>query len=275
MKTYQYLIALLITASCDMVGSDRDERKSISLEELLGVNPQEGKVGTESGWKIGLLESEGFDLTQNYTGVYLEFSDLGKISASINDREIQGRWQIERGAGREELELNFPENTILEELDEDWQIVSRSNEKIVLEERDEEYVNRLTLVASDSQSINSSYQTNLEEAARFFQVLNNSGFSIERITSETRDRTSVFENTLLAFLPMGRLELRLSDQKMIVGSWLVGHNNQDITVLLNFEDDGLGDFLDEDWLMTSFNTDQIVLKEDEFNNADELVLLRE
>ena len=273
MKTYHYLFALLFLGACDLLDSDPDDRGSVSLEDLLGNNSGTGQAGADGSWVIGLFEDEGFDLTQNYTGVTLTFADSGVLEATWHEGTVPGRWRIERESGSEELEFLFPENTALGELGDDWRIVRQTVDMIALEEREDGYVNRLTLVRSGQDlPLSSPYQGARELADQLYQELETSEFTISRITSDTRDRSSLFQGSVLVFLPLGRLELQTSVSNKLVGNWQVGFNDQDVRLKLDLQDDGLGDLLDEDWMVRAVSADVIQLKEKRMSLADDLEL---
>lgn len=273
MKNYHYLFALLVLTSCDLLDANQDERNSTSLEDLLGNNPDGGQSSADGSWQIGLLVEDGFDLTQNYTGVTLTFADLGVLEAAKAEEKFSGRWRIEREAGREELELTFPENTALGELGDDWRIVERTADQIVLEDREDGFVDRLVLVKTgQSQAIPSPFEGARVVANQLFQELGNSELSVGRVTSDGIDRSSLVQGSVLVFRPLGRLELQTSTNSTLVGNWQVGYNDKNAKLKLDLQDDGLGELLDEDWLLTAISAEVIQLREDDLVDQDELEL---
>lgn len=77
---------------------------------------------------------EGFNETSAFTGYQLRFSSNGAISAQRGNSTTNGTWSSQKNAA--ELIIDFNTENILDELDEDWKVVSISSTEIRLQDID-------------------------------------------------------------------------------------------------------------------------------------------
>lgn len=278
MKRIIFFLALLVFASCSMMDSSGPVQETSPLVQesnpLAQSNPNQS-VAPTNAWRIGLMIEEGFDLTQNFEGLEFRFSEGGALEASKNGISISGRWRLRQDSPQDELYIYFPNGTVLEELDEDWYVVENSENRMVLEDRDDEYIDRLVLVRyQDAIAPSAPFIKEKERAKEFFEKVLDSSFEGKSLLNDNRQKSAKFQGVELKFLPLGRMELRRPNQPTISGVWYLGFNDRDVKLGMDFESEGLADYLDEEWIFIS-RTDQLFqLVEYDDSDKDKLELLK-
>lgn len=91
-------------------------------------------ITENSAWTVSSFVDEGFNETSAFTGYQLRFSSNGAISAQRGNSTTNGTWSSQKNAA--ELIIDFNTENILDELDEDWKVVSISITKIRLQDID-------------------------------------------------------------------------------------------------------------------------------------------
>lgn len=124
MRNLKYpLLALLITGlfwAC----SDDDE-SDLTIE-------QKQNVVTSGDWQISQFVDDGNDETSDFGEYAFRFEENGEVLAITLTVNTSGTWNIDEDGSEDDLVLNFNASNELRELNEDWDILLLSNEKIEL-----------------------------------------------------------------------------------------------------------------------------------------------
>ena len=106
---------------------DNDETPDPAFIEIL----------TTGSWNIGYFYYDETDLTNLYTGYTFTFSPDGSLIAEKDGTTFPGLWSVEQDDGSQELEIDFEDSDLLEELDEEWELKAYDQNTIRLEYDDE------------------------------------------------------------------------------------------------------------------------------------------
>ncbi|WP_209330433.1 hypothetical protein [Lunatimonas salinarum] len=284
MKYYALIPLIAVLSSCSLTEDTNPVPAEVSLvENLITTDPSSpeptdtltaNNPSTGEAWRVSLMIEDGFDITKNFQNILLFFEESGRIEAKLGEQSLFGRWYIERDSPRDELYLDFPKGTILEELDDDWYIVRRDDSEIVLEYDDEEYDGKLVLVRETEQrSIAPPYQSLKENAEALFAKMTGSNFGIDSFLDGNRDKTLLFNNAQLVFGDWGSVTVELDGQELVSGIWLVGFDSQSVLLDLDFPSQVLGSYLDDEWLLQYLSDQRINLVEKgKSDNKDRLHL---
>jgi hypothetical protein len=97
-------------------------------------------VLTTGNWVITLFVEDGENETSDYAGYVFTFNPNGTVIASKGSVNIQGTWETEVDDGSLELELEFPDDSPLDDLDDDWDVIEYNNAIIRLNDDDDDYL---------------------------------------------------------------------------------------------------------------------------------------
>lgn len=286
MKNLIYVFLLVLLFSCSITEESSMIQDDLTAEEILTTtnptnsdpeSPQSanGQIPNDGeAWRIHLLVEDGFDLSKNFKNIQLFFDESGSIEARLGDQSIAGRWRVESDSPRDELYLDFPDGSILEELDDDWYIIDRSETEIVLEYKDEEYESELVLVRGSQESpIASPFSAQKESSLALFSKVSDTSFEINSFMDDDDDKTLLFEGGRLAFGQWGQVTFERDGKEPIAGIWKVGFNNQNVLLDLDFPSQGLGDYLDEEWLLQNKSETLLQLIEKNEDDRDRMELI--
>jgi hypothetical protein len=134
---FYFLPLVFLLNSCDE--NDSDPVLTASEESLINA-VQNG------AWRITLFVEDGEDETSDYSGIRLNFLPDGKLNAANNGQAfLQGSWKTLRDDGQTELWITFVGNEKLEEISDDWYVISATDVKIELEDDNDQFIDKLTL----------------------------------------------------------------------------------------------------------------------------------
>ena len=88
-------------------------------------------------WEIALFKEGDEIKTGEFTGYHLEFYNSGKVLAEGNGRLVKGSWLVIRDEGKLQMELNFGDDELFEEFNEDWIIANITENRIELHDLDD------------------------------------------------------------------------------------------------------------------------------------------
>jgi hypothetical protein len=91
-------------------------------------------IAENSAWTVSSFVDEGVNETSAFTRYQLRFLSNGAISAQRGISTTNGTWSSQKNAT--ELIIDFNTENILDELDEDWKVVSISSTEIRLKDID-------------------------------------------------------------------------------------------------------------------------------------------
>lgn len=83
-------------------------------------------------WKISLFQEDGFNETSDYEIYTFNFEDNGSVIASNNGFSVTGSWSVGKDDGHVEFNLSMP--IPLDDLSDDWEVISNSSTKLELKD---------------------------------------------------------------------------------------------------------------------------------------------
>lgn len=89
------------------------------------------KQGT---WRISSYSDNGTVKTDVYSSFTFTFAANGTVSATNGLLTANGNWKTQRDDGKHELDLIFTTPALLQEIDEDWEIVTQNSTQISLKD---------------------------------------------------------------------------------------------------------------------------------------------
>ncbi|UJP66577.1 hypothetical protein [Mongoliitalea daihaiensis] len=124
-----YLMSILF-AACSLSEdsnpvAESEINSSIELRDLL--------ISAGNVRIIRFIE-DGRDKTALFSTYRFSFNTDGTVVASLNGNSIQGTYRVFRDDGRLELEMDFPDNSPLDELNDDWYFISRTANTLTFED---------------------------------------------------------------------------------------------------------------------------------------------
>jgi hypothetical protein len=131
MKKPMLLIVLAIfAASC---GNDPDPKPNPKIDEVQGIV-------TTGKWRISYFFDTDEEETDKYTNYAFQFLPNGSLVANDGPASLSGAWSVtDRGNSNDDnnqndvdFNISFTSTPLLDELSDDWEIVSVSNTKLEL-----------------------------------------------------------------------------------------------------------------------------------------------
>lgn len=89
-------------------------------------------TATGSVWLVGTYLDDGANETSDFNGFEFTFNTSGVVSAINGSNTVTGFWSSQNDATK--LDLDFRSNDPLEELNDDWDVISISNNRIELQD---------------------------------------------------------------------------------------------------------------------------------------------
>ncbi|TVZ16886.1 hypothetical protein [Maribacter sp. MAR_2009_72] len=147
-KSILYLFLAILFFSCES-SDDSIENSKMGLAEIKAT-------ATSGSWLVARFEEDQVDQTSNFSGYSFTFNTDGVLNADKEDQQITGSWSITSDSSSNEDESNddsssddsssddddssddvdfnifFSSSSKLEELSEDWEIVSYTDTRIEL-----------------------------------------------------------------------------------------------------------------------------------------------
>ncbi|MEZ4979245.1 MAG: hypothetical protein R2772_08095 [Chitinophagales bacterium] len=125
---YMAFLGLFILASC----SKEDDNPSDNIQNTVISNVQDGT------WRITSFIDSGSDETSNFTSYNFSFNSSGVLTASNGSTSYTGTWSISdsnsNDDSQDDLDFNIQFNLTndFEDLNDDWDFISQSANKIEL-----------------------------------------------------------------------------------------------------------------------------------------------
>lgn len=88
-------------------------------------------------WHVALFNSEDTNKTASFNDFHIKFKQEGELMITLGDTEFKGSWLALRDDGKLMLELNFPEDYDLNEMNHKWKIISINEGRIELHDYSE------------------------------------------------------------------------------------------------------------------------------------------
>jgi|AntRauMFilla1563_2_1112583.scaffolds.fasta_scaffold00345_10 hypothetical protein len=221
-------------------------------------------------WVISKFVEEGRDLTTNYLGSTFLFAEERKLTVENGSEFSQGSWRIERDENISELYLQFVNNRLLEELNEDWEIVEFSSSRISLIEADDTEIDTLIFVRAGA--VENNTNATIIQAKALADKIQDQSFSIVKVTDDREDYTQAMKDIELSFGKNRSLQLKQGNQILALGIWLIGTENNEVVLELDLSDNRFAEYVDEEWKLLEINGIEIRFEEADGNDKDLLTI---
>jgi len=132
MKRLSLFILLLGLYSCELDGNSSSSTSDIGEEQL------RNDLIITSGLRIVQYIDDGEDETDDFDDFLFRFSTDGNVTATRGNEVVEGSYRVFRDDGQTELELDFPSNSILDNLDDDWYFRGKANNRLTFEDDDDD-----------------------------------------------------------------------------------------------------------------------------------------
>lgn len=135
------LTTALLSISCD--------KEDVNIPDL-----QDTRSTVQVGsWRITVFEDDGMDETADFADYTFTFAEGGALTATDGTTTQTGVWSVENDRDEDDQEddldfiISFPvgEDSIFDDLTDDWDVISVTDNRIALIDEDEED-DRLTFV---------------------------------------------------------------------------------------------------------------------------------
>ena len=125
MKAFSLSIVFFVLLLITLTGCKKEDNP---------VNPSSNikEILTSGTWRVTYFFDDK-DETNHFTGYTFTFLNNGTVTASNNITTVNGTWNTGTDDSNNKLYLNFVSNTTFEELNEDWHVIEKLNNKIRLE----------------------------------------------------------------------------------------------------------------------------------------------
>jgi len=118
--------------SCELDGNSSSSTSDIGEEQL------RNDLIITSGLRIVQYIDDGEDETDDFDDFLFRFSTDGNVTATRGNEVVEGSYRVFRDDGQTELELDFPSNSILDDLDDDWYFRGKANNRLTFEDDDDD-----------------------------------------------------------------------------------------------------------------------------------------
>lgn len=113
-----FSLLLLFGMSCT---KDAPVNNNASINDIV-------KSGT---WQISLYNDKGVVKTSNFAGYNFAFNSNGTVTAT-GASNVSGTWSVISDSGKQKFLLNFGSVSLFNELNEDWEVTSKTATEINL-----------------------------------------------------------------------------------------------------------------------------------------------
>lgn len=125
MKNFLPLFLAIISIGCSK--DDKSSNSTTSANESLN------KILTSGSWHISSFIDSGKDETSDFSSYTFSFTAGGTVVVSHTSNSLNGSWTTGNDDGSLQLILDFGNNVPLENLNEDWKILSQTDLLIELQ----------------------------------------------------------------------------------------------------------------------------------------------
>lgn len=139
MKKNVFKLVLLLSCLSVSITSCEDDSESISNNEEQIIELQENAISGD--WRITNFRDSDENLTANFSDFVFDFQTTGIVTATNGTQTISGVFSIDvDDDDNDELEFTLqfsvPDSSDFDELNEDWDVVTFTDTRIELEDRD-------------------------------------------------------------------------------------------------------------------------------------------
>lgn len=130
-----YLLIVLLPACSVLEDSNPQNETTVS-----SANELSALFTNSSSVRIISFIEEGRDKTSQFSSYRFSFRADGSVVASLDGTTINGTYRVYRDDDRLELEMNFPSNSPLRELSDDWYFISRTSNTLTFDDNGDRIV---------------------------------------------------------------------------------------------------------------------------------------
>lgn len=218
-------------------------------------------VLTTDSWFISFFFDDE-DQTSDYADYEFVFNTNGTTTITNGSNVEDGTWSIDQSGSSHILRLilEFDDEEPLEELEEDWKVIDFSNDLIRLKKGND--------FLTFSRTPFTSGGTNAEQLR---DILTDGNWFVALFMEDGEDdETSNFDTFQFNFIPNGQVVVT-NPGSTLFGTWFVEEDDDELELILNFEDAYPLDELDDDWLVFELQNNQVELRDDDDGDADLLI----
>ncbi|HLO54014.1 MAG TPA: hypothetical protein VK169_07000 [Saprospiraceae bacterium] len=90
------------------------------------------QISNSGNWRVALFSEDGVDETSYFNGYTFAFNSGSSVIATKSGSSITGSWVVIQDSGKNKLVLAFPDQGKFEEISEDWEILTQTDNNINL-----------------------------------------------------------------------------------------------------------------------------------------------
>jgi len=219
-----------------------------------GENPSISNVIVEGLWMVAKYTEGDLDKTQNYNGFQLDFSPEGEVVANNANNEVKGTWSSFSDGETDHFIMDFGEVIPFDELNEDWEIVEFTENRIEFKHVSggDGSIDKLVLERYNN---NPGGNTDLTLS----EVILEGEWIVASYLENEMNMTDDFQGYTLNFEANGTV-IASKDNQTIEGSWSEVMDNGVRKFVMDFGEMIPFDEFNEDWEIISYNETRLELK---------------
>ena len=208
---------------------------------------------------------DDYDETSDFNGYSFTFNADGTALAD-NGMQTSGSWSTYTDSGVEKLDLNFGTMDPLEELQDDWEILSVSADLIELRDvSGDGSVDQLTFGRTPNSGGGGSGETNA-----LIELMVTDQWYVNLMEEDLENDTCDYVDYTFTYSLDGTVQA-VSASRTVNGFWTVSNSSSGLELILNFNYDGQEDpfeDLNDDWDVLFYDAENIQLEEVSGGNGD-------
>ena len=219
---------------------------------------------TDGVWYVTYFFDD-YDETSDFNGYSFTFNADGTALAD-NGMQTSGSWSTYTDSGVEKLDLNFGTMDPLEELQDDWEILSVSADLIELRDvSGDGSVDQLTFGLTPNSGGGGSGETNA-----LIELMVTDQWYVNLMEEDLENDTCDYVDYTFTYSLDGTVQA-VSASRTVNGFWTVSNSSSGLELILNFNYDGQEDpfeDLNDDWDVLFYDAENIQLEEVSGGNGD-------
>jgi len=220
-------------------------------------NPPSGMIGENlmssltsvEGLKISKFIEEGVNMTSDFQPYLFFFDANGSVTATSTGADIVGTYSVFQDDGRTELRMNFPINSALYELNDDWYFISASTTGLRFAEGGDVLWFQ-TAGSGSNPPPPSGSGTTRDDLLSLMTSPN--GLKITKFTEEGLDMTSWFNPYLFVFQSNGTVTASKTGE-IVNGTYSVFTDDGRVELRMSFPMNSALQELRDDWYFIKVN----------------------
>jgi hypothetical protein len=144
--TFEFPLVLVLAGNGEIVAGNNDELEDIiedagddcDEDDDIDFNDDDSDAGAFTGilttgeWEIKSYKDVQEEKTGLFAGYLFVFHPDGRVEVDTGDETFYGTWEIGENNGNLELDLEFDDDTLLDEIEEDWEVIGYDDNTIQL-----------------------------------------------------------------------------------------------------------------------------------------------